>query len=56
MMGAQAGPMMMFVNLLPEESPDKTEWSSKDIEGLTKKWRAVRTVWEEGGSEAHFFF
>lgn len=38
---------MMFVALLPEEAPDKAEWSSKDIEVLTKKWRAVRTHWRE---------
>jgi len=44
MLGAQTGPVMMFVALLPEEAPDKAEWSFKDIEVLTKKWRAVRTV------------
>lgn len=51
MMGAQAGPMMMFVNLLPEEAPDKTAWSSTDIDVLTKKWRAVRTVFFKGRRE-----
>ena len=43
---------MMFVALLPEEAPDKTEWSSKDIEVLTKKWRAVRTGGRREGCAA----
>lgn len=50
MMGAQTGPKMMFVDLLPEKAPDKTAWSSRDVELLTKKWRRVRTeAWVSGG-------
>ena len=52
MMGAQTGPKMMFVSLLPEKAPDKTAWSSRDVELLTKKWRRVRTdAWVSGGRD-----
>lgn len=49
MMGKQTGPKMMFVNLLPEKAPDKTAWSSRDVEMLSAKWRRVRTeAWVSG--------
>lgn len=51
MMGGGAGPLMMFVSLLPEHAPDKAAWTKKDIEPLTRKWRAVGTVWNLRGGE-----
>lgn len=40
--GGGTGPIMFFVELVPEEAPNGKAWEFKDIEALNKRWRAVR--------------
>lgn len=41
--GGGDGPVMLFVDLLPESAPNGQAWTSPDIDVLNKRWRAVRT-------------